>query len=218
MYRDGTLHHGEFKNHRICGPGTRFYPPGSEFKVRRGVFVETSNKTAIEDVLMKEEGEVWFTNGEYCSGVFKEDDLNGKGDYFYANIESQPTFLRYKGDFKDGYSEGFGRLLYRNGDEYSGAFSEDEPHGKGVLRRHDGRVLFGEFDGGCPVRGTLTDRARRRYLVQYDGKINSAEVHRRRALPRALRRLRLSLTFLGGTKCVDVSCAESVSYVSCSMS
>ncbi len=103
-----------------------------------------------EDVVQTGPGEVWFSNGDYGAGNFKQHTLDGSGVYRYG--PGDLVLQSYEGELVDGVSHGPGQLLYRNGDRYAGEFAEDEPDGVGTLRRVDGRVFRGRFFGGAQVR------------------------------------------------------------------
>ena len=91
--------------------------------------------------------EVDFENGDHYEG-----ELNSEGQpdgYGVMTYKKQPyhewmktsvSFDTYKGQWKDGKREGFGRMkYYMNGlgsVEYSGEWHDDEPHGKGSFKKY----------------------------------------------------------------------------------
>ncbi len=44
--------------------------------------------------------------------------------------------------------EGFGEIIYRNGDRYKGEFKHDQPWGKGRMFRTDNSMISGRWEGG----------------------------------------------------------------------
>lgn len=49
--------------------------------------------------------------------------------------------MKYEGEFKSGYKEGFGEMIFKDGNKYKGQFRNDFIWGKGRLFGKNGIVL-----------------------------------------------------------------------------
>ena len=54
----------------------------------------------------------------------------------------------YEGQSKDGMRQGFGSLLYDNGDRYIGEWRKGLMHGIGVYLSKSGDTYYGQYDNG----------------------------------------------------------------------
>jgi hypothetical protein len=61
---------------------------------------------------------LFLTNGSRYEGEFKNDQIEGKGVYFFNNSE------RYEGHFKENNLSGNGTYFFNNGDKTEGKFSK----------------------------------------------------------------------------------------------
>ena len=77
-------------------------------------------------------------SGMKRQGMFKKKQLTGVG-----RIDSERGY--YIGEFLDGYFNGFGIRIYKNGDKYMGSWQKGNKHGIGVFIKNDGSVLKGFF-------------------------------------------------------------------------
>ena len=74
-----------------------------------------------------------FVDGTIQSGVYRHGRLVGECTE-QAKDDVRGFTASYTGAFKDGMKSGFGRIMYRYGEEYSGMFRHDTQHGWGVVR------------------------------------------------------------------------------------
>jgi hypothetical protein len=89
------------------------------------------------------------------SGQFKDDNVNGKGTYYFANGKKYTgewmndrrnghgvfTWLdgeRYMGQFKNGKMNGKGTRFFKNGNNYTGEWMNDSMNGQGIYTWPDG--------------------------------------------------------------------------------
>ncbi len=69
----------------------------------------------------------------------------------------KPDGLAYSGEWKNGFGEGLGHLVYPDGSEYEGLFRDGKPQGAGRLVDATGETFSGPFvDGLKSGRGTTT--------------------------------------------------------------
>ena len=97
-----------------------------------------------------------FAQGNKYVGEFKDNNLNGKGTfYFLADDEFKGDI--YVGEFKDDKLYGNGTYTFANGDKYVGEFKDDRFDGKGAFTRANGDKYVGEFkDGKLNGKSTVT--------------------------------------------------------------
>ena len=83
-----------------------------------------------------------FANYDVFRGEWNDDKPNGKGTYYYHNLQ---TFI--EGPFKDGQpdSQGNFKIRYGNGDVYEGGMLNRKKSGKGKLYYSNGDLYEGEF-------------------------------------------------------------------------
>ena len=88
----------------------------------------------------------------YCFGVFNIDetrDVNAEPDAFGGQIT---------GRLINGVLEGYGEIVYSNGDSFNGNLLNGKFHGEGAFISADGWSYAGNFDQGLPHgKGVLTD-------------------------------------------------------------
>ena len=63
---------------------------------------------------------------------------NGKGKYTFA--ASNPI-SSYEGEWKDGNSEGIGRLQFKDGRIFDGEFKNGQMNGAGIMRSGNGAII-----------------------------------------------------------------------------
>lgn len=86
-------------------------------------------------------------------GEVKDGKPHGQGLFTY--VANNPRERKqYEGGFVKGEFEGIGRLTWLSGNSYEGAFSNNNPNGKGVKTYADKSKYIGEFlDGGFHGQG-----------------------------------------------------------------
>ena len=72
-------------------------------------------------------GNLYYENGEYYKGQFKNGLRDGKGIQYYKNNK-----IKYEGDFSEDKYHGEGNLYYKNAEYYKGQFKNGIKHGKGT--------------------------------------------------------------------------------------
>ncbi|OMJ72179.1 hypothetical protein SteCoe_29446 [Stentor coeruleus] len=85
-------------------------------------------------------GPVYLIDQEYYQGSFNKRCMkHGKG------ILISTDNRKYIGNFHLDRIEGFGRMIFENGDVYEGEFLNGQAHGKGKYIQKNGAVYSGEF-------------------------------------------------------------------------
>ena len=73
--------------------------------------------------------------------------------------EMGDTRFKYNGDVYGGTPEGEGKMIWKDGSNYSGGWHEGMMNGKGTYEKHvDGYLAWtfeGDFANNCPLRGFL---------------------------------------------------------------
>jgi hypothetical protein len=77
-------------------------------------------------------------SNETYEGEFKNDQIDGKGTFVYADGS------KYTGDCLNGEQHGYGRLDFANGEYYEGQFANNRIYGPGKFVYKDGEYV-GEF-------------------------------------------------------------------------
>lgn len=70
-------------------------------------------------------GKLYFDNGDFLEGDFKDGRCEGKGRW----IKSDGSY--YEGDFKNNVADGHGKYFDVNGYKYEGQWKNNLPNGKG---------------------------------------------------------------------------------------
>lgn len=100
-------------------------------------WVDCGNSCQIQDPYYIE-GDIIKWNGD-C----KDGKANGKGKAIrYSGGEVMST---YEGEYKNGFRDGHGRLIYRNGTVKEGTFIKGQLTGEGTLKTEDGHSYSGHF-------------------------------------------------------------------------
>jgi hypothetical protein len=77
------------------------------------------------------------------AGYFGE---SNRGTLRYANGDV------YKGEFKDGVRNGFGKFRHSDGNYYEGEYQDDKKHGHGRQQRADGSLAYeGKWENDKPA-------------------------------------------------------------------
>ncbi len=85
------------------------------------------------------EGANLFDNGDFYIGEFKNDALNGQGEYYCANGDY------YIGEFKNGVPDGQGEYYWAEGDYYIGEWKNGAKEGQGECHYASGNYYIGEW-------------------------------------------------------------------------
>jgi len=91
-----------------------------------------------------------YNNGAKYEGEWKDNKKHGKGVFIsshYLNCENNPG-LKYEGEFFDDKFDGFGKVVYSNGDKYEGEWKNNKQHGRGTLINFTGTKFEGEWLNG----------------------------------------------------------------------
>ncbi len=151
-YPDGSKYVGSFVANKLEGQGVWYYVNGDRFVGSfknnyphgKGKVVHLDN-TVTEGLW--ENGE-FVTNLEAgqpkTSGCIKGNCYNGYGTFIYTENNS-----KYVGNFKDGLAEGFGSVVYGNGERYVGEWHEGSFHGLGTLYLVDSTKYCGHWNHGA---------------------------------------------------------------------
>ena len=99
-------------------------------------------------------GVMIYNNGAKYEGEWKDNKKHGKGIFIsshYLNCETKPG-LKYEGEFSYDKFEGFGKVIYSNGDKYEGEWKNNKQHGRGILinftgTKYEGEWLDGKIEG-----------------------------------------------------------------------
>jgi len=120
-----------------------------------------------------------LNNGDYFIGKVVDGNPSGQGEYYYIDPVDGQTVLAYSrlsffkskppslagikttvgtyfGKMVHSKAEGQGRILYKDGIEYSGNFHEGYPEGQGQLILPKGYSYTGSFVRGVETIGKLT--------------------------------------------------------------
>ena len=151
---------GTFKNGLLNGKGTRYHHGETgiityegNYKNDKphghGVEYEYDTGDILYDGLFQKgkrmgKGKLFYDDGSYTIGIFKNDELNGPGRKY-----SKDRKLVYEGLFKNDKKKGYGTQYYPNGEIlYQGKFENDKYHGKGTLYEFEGNYEVGNFVSG----------------------------------------------------------------------
>lgn len=83
-----------------------------------------------------------FPTGEYYEGEFNEHMMQGKGVFRW------PTGEKYEGEFKYNQRSGQGKLTWANGTYYEGGFEDNNAHGNGAIYWPNGERYEGQMKSG----------------------------------------------------------------------
>ena len=136
IYSDGTTNRGYFKDGKLHGYGVCHYSDGT---ISEGYFVDDlkegygvrigllSYRGDYKNDKFYGKGILSFNNELDYVGDIQEDILfHGVGMLEYHNEGAY-----YVGQLSNGKREGFGKLIYRNGDFYEGEWKDGIFHGEG---------------------------------------------------------------------------------------
>lgn len=159
---DGGVYQGDIQAGLFHGQGTLKYRNGMYYQ---GLF---------QNGLYHGEGLLVYEDGSSYQGVFNKGEITGH--FIFKNLRDESTYegdlvnglmhgegtisnetYTYKGNFKDGFFNGNGKITYSNGISYEGEFQNSLYHGKGIFFDEDGSRYEGEFkDNYYNGEGTFT--------------------------------------------------------------
>ena len=116
---------GEAKDGKPNGMGVATYKSGNAIRYV-GNFVNG---------MYNGKGTMFFKDGIFLTGVWKNGKLNGKGSFL------SESGVLYIGDFINGVKEGKGILFYKDNGMIMGSFSNDKLNGRGFQIFSDGSVI-----------------------------------------------------------------------------
>lgn len=90
-------------------------------------------------VLKQGIGKLLLPNGDYYNGEFKNDKMDGHGEYIWADGE------RYNGNYKENMMHGYGEYYWEDGSYFAGNYAEDKWDGYGEYHGADGETYKGYF-------------------------------------------------------------------------
>lgn len=128
----GKIIIGMIENGGLEGYAMIYMPDGT-------VFVGTFEEDTIVYGSKKHYGKEGILS---YTGSFKDWKFDGKGEYFGLNDSY------YKGEYVEGYKEGYGTYNDGDGNIYVGFFKKDQYHGQGQLKYANGATYIGGFENG----------------------------------------------------------------------
>lgn len=168
VWRDGEMYEGEFKNNFKNGYGKITYAPDNkneadyyfgQFKDGKehgkGKFAWRNGDVydgEFQNGFKSGNGTYMYTNGKKYEGQFLKDNFNGFGKLTYEENNGDkdkfgPNY--YVEIFKDDLYHGQGKLYWKNGESYGGAWENGERHGYGTLWAKDGSIIYqGNWQNG----------------------------------------------------------------------
>ena len=92
-----------------------------------------------------------FNNGDVYEGKWIDSHAHGDGTFTSSNG------LVYKGQFRNGFFSGSGKLIYTNNTTYEGQWSKNFANGNGTFVTRDGIIYSGTFkEGKINYSGSVT--------------------------------------------------------------
>jgi hypothetical protein len=85
----------------------------------------------LKDGLKNGKGVYVKKNGNKFIGSWENDDLIGEVEIFYQE-DGGMKGTQYKGNFKNGFANGFGMFIFPNKEKYIGEIKDSKPHGDGI--------------------------------------------------------------------------------------
>lgn len=158
QYSDGTLYIGGVLNGQREGHGVRSYAGKALIyigdytrgkKSGRGKLLSLADGQVLYDGEWRDDakegqGVLVYEKGTY-EGYFKGDIFHGRGKLTWKGGDV------YDGAFFEGQRTGYGVLRFPNGDAYEGEFLNGMFNGKGVYRWATGESYAGSFESGQAV-------------------------------------------------------------------
>jgi len=147
---DGSIYHGEMLGFLRHGQGRMTYSNGKYYEGQW----ELGEITGYGTLFSKD-------NSVIYQGTWKNGKYHGQGTLFnYRQLKIEMKFkerpiiyekqvgawVKFKGEFKEDRWDGYGGLLFTNGDNYKGEFKNDKIHGNGFYEAKSGRVWKGIWE------------------------------------------------------------------------
>lgn len=105
-------------------------------------------------------GALVLPDGSKFQGEVVNGAANGQGNV----VQTSGRGFRYVGEVRNNSIDGFGTVVFKDGEKYVGDFVQGVFEGQGTLTLADGGIYAGQFlKGAFHGRGTLTDSAGNRY-------------------------------------------------------
>ena len=161
----GSYRHDEpSKGTLICQEFTYTgtFAPGGKFHGSRGKLAKSNGSTyegEFRNNLYHGSGKMTYPDSSVYTGEFREGKRHGVGTLLLgaANHEGdgveKDVRPSYSGDWRNDLREGEGTEKLPTGDVYQGHFSNNRPHGIGILKDMDGNTKEGIFRYGAACDG-----------------------------------------------------------------
>ena len=113
----------------------KILPKKKNWKIKYFTYLNSLSKSLIKCLIPQSNGGelkegkfdeniiYYFYDGKEYNGEFNNGFFNGKTILFYENDK---FYNYFEGIFKNGKKEGFGKMIYLNGDEYEGNWENDK--------------------------------------------------------------------------------------------
>ncbi len=131
FYTDSSSYIGDVVNDKLEGRGTYTWHNGDKLTCQ--FMTDRANGPGVETLI----------NGKILTGPFTDWQLSGNDcEIIYSDGG------KYTGDVILGFREGYGILIYPNGDKYEGHFKHDAFSGTVTLTTKTGKVTSGVYKNG----------------------------------------------------------------------
>lgn len=147
---------GMVVNSKPNGFGHLVYENGTEYEGdwKNGVWEGVGQYVSYQDTIVSEwkngkaNGNTIIVSDEYqYEGEFVDDLPNGNGSLYCFGSDAQYV---YAGEWNNGLRQGYGDVVYSNGDSYYGEWVDDKYQGIGRYRYANGDVYDGEWEANLP--------------------------------------------------------------------
>jgi hypothetical protein len=109
-------------------------------------------------------GSLTLPDGGKYQGEIISGSANGQG----VIVPSSGRAFRYVGEVRNNTIDGYGTIIFKDGEKYIGDFVQGSFEGQGTLTRSDGGIYSGQFlSGAFHGRGSLTDSAGNRFIGEF---------------------------------------------------
>lgn len=204
IYPNGDIYDGEMISGKKNGIGKMTFVNGNIFQgiwendnMKHGKMIYTDN---YKNQTGEYEGD--FVNGVcHGNGIFisqevvmsgqweKDEIINGILDYKKYNNETMDEFEKnyryYEGEIKYSAPDGYGKMIFRNGDIYTGAWKGGEIYGKGKMEYINGNIMIYYKTFRCKNQfAMLTTKRGENYLIVIK---NNRKVHDMIKIPKTIR-------------------------------
>jgi len=167
-FENGLMYIGEVLNGRPKGHGIISFPNGNKIEGEfngincKGVYTSALGEYTGEIVKLEPKGQgvLVMTKGGKVEGEFIDSfSWNGKFEmpdgtkYIGEIVDGQRSgngimigeVGSYEGEWENDQQNGFGTLIWNNGNKYVGDFKNNKRHGRGVMQLSNGTAYDGEF-------------------------------------------------------------------------